>query len=73
MSDQQTIGRILEKLESMEEKQDQFGERIGSLENNLKAAVWVFRTLKYLGIGAVALVTFNWTGAAAILERFRNG
>jgi len=73
MSDDQTIGRILEKLEQMDEKQDQFGERIGKLEDNLKAAIWVFRTIKYLALGVVALVTFNWSSLMNLLERFRNG
>lgn len=68
-----TIGRILEKLEQLEEKQDAFGERIGHLEDNLKAAVWVFRTIKYLFLGLIALITFNWTSALSLLERFKNG
>lgn len=73
MNDDQTLGRILEKLEQLEEKQDIFGERIGHLEDNLKAAIWIFRTIKYLFLGLIALITFNWSSALSILEKFKNG
>ncbi len=72
-NEEQTIGRILEKLEQLQEKQDAFGERIGHLEDNLKAAVWVFRTIKYLFLGAIAIITFNWSSLMSILERLKNG
>lgn len=73
MNDDITLGRILEKLEEMDQKQDGFGTRIDHLEDNLKAAVWVFRTIKYLGLGVMALLTFNFTNLIAILEKFKNG
>lgn len=68
-----SLGRILEKLEEIEKQQSAFGERIGHLEDNLKAAVWVFRTIKYLVLGGLAVLTMNWTNLASILERFKNG
>lgn len=73
MNDDITLGRILEKLEEIEQKQDGFGNRIGHLEDNLKAAIWIFRTIKYLGLGVVAILTFNFTNLISILEKFKNG
>lgn len=67
------LGRIMEKLEVIENNQTASNVRLGKLEDNLSAAVWVFRTLKYTAMAGLALITFNWTSVTDILDRFKHG
>ena len=67
------LGRIMEKLEVIESNQTTSNSRLEKLEDNLSAAVWVFRTLKYTAMGGLALITFNWASITDILERFKHG
>jgi len=67
------LGRIMEKLEAIELNQTDSNARLVKLEDNLSAAVWVFRTLKYTAMAGLALITFNWASVAEILEKFRHG
>jgi len=67
------LGRIMEKLEAIELNQTDSNARLVKLEDNLSAAIWVFRTLKYTAMGVLALITFNWASISTIMERFKNG